>query len=263
MNSTKPTSRCAKMDCHLEDTHWSLLGVFKHPSPNDWMKQLFAHEGMCIWSNVEYSFMENARSAWPEDCMKSPTMTYDGQLIYYNVKPVEDGGITLGLYTDEQCIEEYQPSSVNDPITVENVLGNLLGNPNNYYQNNNDDDANNYNNENNNNGGSFSKALNFWDMALEAFKICQPCIAYDVNNYGYFADDDGAKGSSYGTYRYGFDDDYRYEYYKNKYGDDYAFGSDFDCYDSQGETNVNQVRRGWRLTSFCVRSDCFASLASS
>lgn len=33
-------SRCAKMDCHLEDTHWSLLGLFKHRSYDDWMEQV-------------------------------------------------------------------------------------------------------------------------------------------------------------------------------------------------------------------------------
>jgi hypothetical protein len=38
------SSRCAKMDCHLDNTHWSLLGFFKHRNYDDWMEQLFKHE---------------------------------------------------------------------------------------------------------------------------------------------------------------------------------------------------------------------------
>ena len=35
------SSRCAKMDCHLETTHFSVLGFFKHKNYDDWMEQLF------------------------------------------------------------------------------------------------------------------------------------------------------------------------------------------------------------------------------
>jgi hypothetical protein len=45
--------RCAKMDCHLDDTNFQLLGFFKHRSYDDWMEQLFKHEGMCVWSDEE------------------------------------------------------------------------------------------------------------------------------------------------------------------------------------------------------------------
>jgi hypothetical protein len=48
-------------------------------------------------------------------------------------------------------------------------------------------------------------------------------LGFDVNNVGYNTDDDGSKGSSYGKYRYGNDDDYNYRYGNN--------GNDFDCYD--------------------------------
>lgn len=46
-------ARCAKMDCHLSDTHWSLLGFFKHKDYDDWMEQLFKHEGICVWTDEE------------------------------------------------------------------------------------------------------------------------------------------------------------------------------------------------------------------
>ena len=60
------SSRCAKMDCHKDDTHWRLLGFFKHRYIDDYFEQLFKHEGMCVWSEEEYAFMKNAREQWPQ-----------------------------------------------------------------------------------------------------------------------------------------------------------------------------------------------------
>lgn len=237
------SGRCAKMDCHLEDTHWSLLGFFKHKGYDDWMEQLFKHEGICVWSDDEYSFMKNARNAWPQGCMLSGTVTDSGSAIYYDLKPVHGGGITLGLYTDTRCIKEYQSEGKNDPINAENVIGNLLANGGS-----NDHSGD---NNNNNNGGSYStlsESLQAWDDAFSIWKQCQPCVAYDRNNYGYNVDDDNYRGSSYGTYRYGYDDDYSWNYYySKKYG-----GADYDCYDDAGYTNVNQVR----TITFVVASVC-------
>lgn len=53
-----------KMDCHLDDTQWKLLGVFKIDdiSQRDgWMEQLFKHEGVCIWGEDTYDFASNMR----------------------------------------------------------------------------------------------------------------------------------------------------------------------------------------------------------
>jgi hypothetical protein len=232
-NNNSGQSRCAKMDCHQPDTHWKLLGFFKHRSYDDWMEQLFKHEAMCIWSDDEYSFMKNARKAWPQGCTTSQTTTLTGQPIYYDLKPTRGGGITLGLYTDTKCVEEYHSWGWGDPVTVENVVGNILaGNGGSHDSRD--------NNKNNNNDGSeytFEQSLAIWDQSFDDFKMCQPCVAHDLNNYGYNADDDASRGSSYGTYRYGYDDDYAWwywGYYQSK-------GYDFDCYDDAGYTNVNQV----------------------
>jgi hypothetical protein len=213
------SSRCAKMDCHLQDTHWSLLGFFKHKSPNDWMEQLFKHEGVCVWTEEEYSFMSSARKAWPQGCIESSATTSSGKPIYYSTKPVSGGSITLGLYTDTKCVTEYTSTFV----TVENVLGNLLLEGGSGSQ-----DNSNYD------GYSLAKTLSLWDSAMDAFKICQPCVAYDLNNYGYNTDDDSSRGSTYGTYTYGYDDDYSQNNNKE---------ADFDCYDDAGYTNVNQCMK--------------------
>ena len=194
------------MDCHLEDTHFSLLGFFKHKSYDDWMEQLFKHEGMCIWTDEEYAFMSNARETWPQGCILSGTTKDNGDPIYYDLKPVIGGGITLALYTDERCIEEYQSTGNNDPINIENVIGNILleggsgdgSGDNNYY---NYDFSDEYD--------TLEASLEAWDSAFDIFKICQPCIAHDLLNYGY--DGSGNKGENYGKYKYGYDDD-SYQY---------------------------------------------------
>lgn len=224
------------MDCHLENTHFSLLGIFKHKSYDDWMEQLFKHEGMCVWTDAEYSFMGNARRAWPRGCSQSYTTMKNGDPIYYDLKPTVGGGMRIGLYTDTRCVEEYHRSGSSDPITVENVVGNILmeggsGDSGDY-----SDDGGMYD--------SLDKAYSAWDSALEKFKICQPCVAHDLTNVGYNTDDDASKGSGYWTYQSKYGDD---AYYDDQYqyngddggGRDY---SDFDCYDDAGYTNVNQVR---------------------
>jgi len=207
------TQRCAKMDCHLDNTHFSLLGFFKHKSYDDWMEQLFKHEGMCIWTDEEYAFMSDARETWPDGCILSGTTTDDGAAIYYDLKPVTGGGITLALYTDERCIVEYQQQGKNDPITIENVIGNILvdgdgdggGSHDNNY-----DFASSY--------GTLEASLAAWDSAFDIFKICHPCVAHDLENYGY--NGQGIYGENYGKYTYGNDDD------GYNYG---GGGADFDC----------------------------------
>lgn len=226
-NNNKQTSRCAKMDCHLANTNWKLLGLFKHDSIDDWMGQLFKHEGMCIWTDEEYSFMGNARKAWPYGCSISGTTTDSGDQIYYAVKPLSGGSITLGLYTDTRCIKEYRNKGWGDPITVDNVLGNLLAQGGSHDSG--DNKAKDYSDY------TFSESLAIWDSAFDAFKICQPCVAHDLNNYGY-GSNDGSYGSSYNTYTFGYDDYVWNYYYKGKYKQ-----YNFDCYDDAGYTNVNQV----------------------
>jgi hypothetical protein len=205
-----PYARCAKMDCHLEDTHWSLLGFFKHKSIiNDWMEQLFKHEGVCVWDDTQYGFMAAAREQWPSGCIATSTTDKAGNTIYYDVKPVHGGGITLGLYTDTRCVKEYQTTGKSDPITPENVIGNILS----------QGEASGSGDYEQVVYDTLEESLEAWDDAFDAFKICQPCLAHDLNNVGYNYDDDSMHGSSYGTYNYGYDDD----------GYSYGDAADFDC----------------------------------
>jgi hypothetical protein len=219
--------RCAQMDCHLSDTEWSLLGIFKHRAPDDWMEQLFKHEGKCVWSDDEYSFMKNARKAWPTGCVLSDATTISGRPIYYALQPVQGGKMTMGLYTDDKCTQEY--TGVNS--SVENVVGNFLV----------DQDASGSGDGDSNmdySGWSFSQAVNYWDTTMETFSFCQPCVAYDLNNVGF---NGGTQGSSYGTYDCDNDND---NYDDDNGGqNDQCVEDDFDCYDDAGYTNVNQCMK--------------------
>lgn len=215
-------SRCAKMDCHSKTTHFSLLGIFKHKSYDDWMEQLFKHEGYCVWTSSEYSFMDGARDAWPQGCTATYTITNDGDTIYYDLKPTSGSGMTIGLYTDTRCVEEYRRSGSSDPITVENIVGNVFAGGS--------GDGGYYDGEN---IDTFSKGLAAWESGFDKWRVCQPCVAYDITNVGYGTDDDASKGEGYWNYN------------SRYYDDDMSNGdyNDFDCSDVAGYTNVNQCMK--------------------
>ena len=169
------------------------------------MEQLFKHEGMCVWTEEEYAFMKNAREAWPQACTDSGKVLEDGSSLYYDVKPVTGGSITIGLYKDTQCTKEYVSSGSNDPYTPENILGNFLAAEGSH-------DSGDYNYDFS--GYTLDQSLSAWDSAFSVWKTCHPCVAHDLENTdgSYYVDDDG--GGS---------------------------GDPFECYDDADYTNVNQV----------------------
>lgn len=170
------------------------------------MEQLFKHEGICVWTDEEYAFMANAREAWPQGCIDSYSALSDGTEIYYDIKPVQGGDITVGLYTDTQCIKEYDGSD--SSINVNSILGNF------FLNNGGGSGDNNYNYDFS--SDTLEESLARWDSAFGVFHTCQPCVAYDLENTDgtKFYDDDGGNGQ----------------------------GDAFDCYDDADYTNVNQVR---------------------
>ena len=197
--------RCAKMDCHEENTSFTLLGLFKHREPDDWMEQLFKHEGYCIWTDEEYDFMKGARKAWPQGCTYAQAKDMLGGQLYYDIKPKSNGRIGVGIYTDTKCVQEYH-----GPLSVNQVVGGDFfeqgsgsgGDYEQYYG-----------------ALTYSEAQELWDSAFNIFAICQPCIAYDLQNY--YSDQYG-QGQNY--------------YYNNG-------GDDFSCDDQAGYTSVNQCMK--------------------
>jgi len=215
------STRCAKMDCHLEDTHFSVLGFFKHRNYDDWFEQLFKHEGMCVWSEEEYAFMKNAREAWPKGCVDTETTATVGVNVvplYYNIDPWPNGQIAFGLYTDEECVTEY-PASID---MIENIIGNKFAQENSH-----DSGDSNYDFS----GDTLAESMDRWDSAFDVWHTCHPCVAHDLNNTGgdIYVDDDN------------YNDDYNN---RRKLGGEYsAQGDIFECYDDAGYTNVNQCMK--------------------
>ena len=215
-------ARCVKMDCHLENTHYKLLGIFKEPKYNEWMEQLFKHEGDCLWDDYEYEFMQSDREAWPKGCTASETHeTSDGGMLYYDLKPTEYGGMDIGLYTDDLCIDEYTGS-----FTVEEVLqaagyqafaGNNRGN-----------------NGDNNKGNvlALAEEIQAWNDAFDVYKQCQPCKTYLLTHIV------AGLGSEYNVTGNRNPDDGRD--HNNDDDDD----DNYHCHDAAGYDNVNQVRKG-------------------
>ena len=154
---TAGNGRCAKYDCHLSDTNFKLLGLFKEPNYHEWMEQTFKHEGVCVWTEDEYSFMQGNREAWPCGCTQTDVTTTNGSYVYYDMKPLPEGRVTFGLYIDASCSTEYFGDL--DPVEViENMYGN--------------------------GGNSLAAQLDAWNSGWDVFKQCQPCKAYDLGNQG-------------------------------------------------------------------------------
>jgi hypothetical protein len=151
------------MDCHLPNTNKQLLGYFKEPNWAQWMEQLFKHEGICIWTSNEYNFMQNHRQSWPEGCTAT-SVKLDGKYLYYDTKPLEFGGMGIGLYTDSRCSIDYSGLDIDPDVVLASEDVSKLA----YY-------------------------INDWNEALDIFKTCQPCVAYSLKTSGSFdcADDAG------------------------------------------------------------------------
>ena len=177
------------------------MGVFKEASyfGNDaFFEQLFKHEGICVWNNDDlYSFMQTARkNYWPNGCIstgiqiKNSYSNSYGSYLYLDLRPTWNGNMTYGLYSDAICKNEYDLPDMN----VDTITKNL--------------------------GLLYGSSLQTWNNGLEAFKVCQPCKAYNLKNTY-------ASSSYYGSYSDSSDPNNGY----------------FQCYDDADYTNVNQCMK--------------------
>ena len=204
------SGRCQKYDCHLSDSSFKLLGLFKEADYGEWMEQLYKHEGVCVWTEEEYSFMQYNRDAWPCGCTQAGQTDENGNPLYVDLKPLPEGRMTFGLYTDASCSTEY--SGELDPI---NDFGAFV---------NDDDDGDgdgrradevNYNTAT----ATLEELLESWNDSFDVFKKCQPCKAYDLSN--------NEASANYNQGDHHEDDD----------------GEAFACHDDAGYNSVNQCMK--------------------
>jgi hypothetical protein len=146
-----------KMDCHLSDTGWKLLGVYKIDNilgNYGFLGQLSQHEGYCLWGEDTYNFMSTMRSStMPHYCTKTKQKIKNGNYLYYAMKPSVNGTITLGLYVDYKCSREYNEASVDVYELAKSQQSDW-------------------------------ESLN---EALNVFQHCQPCISYDLSSSNAFS----------------------------------------------------------------------------
>ncbi len=164
-------------------------------------------QGYCLWdgdkedgdydsqdndaweSGSTYWFMQAMRKELPEGCTK--TTVFSSGTYYVDMKPQSEGDMTLGVYTDSSCTkessytyEDYQ-SSASSSLTA----------------------------------SASSGAFDSWNSGMDAYKVCQPCRAYNREETQDDGDNNRGRGRTLGE-----EDDGQ--------GDEEQNG--YNCYDDAG-----------------------------
>ena len=197
------------MDCHEPNTHFRLVGIFKQSDGlKDWAEQLFSHEGSCIWDNDAYETMSNERWRMAADCTQLYITDDKGGSLYLDAKPQKEGNVAMGIYKDDQCTQESDMSFADYLLKYYKIY---------------------YGNEDLGHDAIafWDKFLAEWNHNMNEYKICQPCMAYNLHQY-----DGDSQSSQNGAERF----------LEN------GGGGTYDCVDGAGDTNANQVRLFWKIT---------------
>jgi hypothetical protein len=228
-DSTCQTKRCAKMNCHAKRSHFQLVGVFKETDGLvDWAEQLIKHEGYCVWNeyvaqneeaeggdghnqdndNSDYNFMYNRQNKFANGCQGMYLTDSYGNSLYRDIRPLQGGNITDGLYWDEDCTQKAA-------MTFFEYIVQFYAT---YYYN---EDA----------GIEVAKKWQAnterWNELMSDFKICQPCRAYSRHvNY----DDENDEHRRFLARMLANENDGE--------GGDERWG--YNCYDDAGYENVDQ-----------------------
>uniref|UniRef100_A0A7S4AQU1 Uncharacterized protein n=1 Tax=Pseudo-nitzschia australis TaxID=44445 RepID=A0A7S4AQU1_9STRA len=159
--------RCAKLDCHNPSSqNFELVGVFKDPQTDAFINSMIDYQGDCVWNDDEYKFMkamtsnnndnneENNNSWFPTKCTAyeidgEHDRIYSG---YYDALPTSKGNMGVALYTDSSCTMPYQGKD----HSAQEVMARSLGSS----------------------SSALEEKFDSWNEAMDAFKICQPCVAY-------------------------------------------------------------------------------------
>eukprot|EP00578_Thalassiosira_sp_NH16_P007863 CAMPEP_0181121968 /NCGR_PEP_ID=MMETSP1071-20121207/25042_1 /TAXON_ID=35127 /ORGANISM="Thalassiosira sp., Strain NH16" /LENGTH=498 /DNA_ID=CAMNT_0023206865 /DNA_START=101 /DNA_END=1598 /DNA_ORIENTATION=- len=221
-DSTCVGNRCSKMDCHEHGSSWKLMGVYKETvsfDDDNFYEQLFKHQGYCLWdgdkedndydsqdsdaweSGSTYGFMQTMRKELPEGCTK--TSVFSDGTYYVDMKPQSGGDMTLGVYKDSKCTEESHYTYEDYQSYASSSLT----------------------------ASASSGAFDTWNAGMDAYKVCQPCRAYNR--------EETERGDDWSE-----DRDRRQRgrrrltEYNDGQGDEEKNG--FNCYDDAGYQNCNQ-----------------------
>ena len=158
-----------------------MIGVFVETDGlEDWSEQLFKHEGYCLWDGdkqqqeggggednddvtqqTDYQFMQNNRENWSQGCQNWNGQGEDGSSLYYDIKPLREGNMTFGVYTDAYCSIEATD------LTLEEYMLQ-------YFLSDNDDET-----EAQEMVERQMYIIDRWNSRMNDYKVCQPCRAYN------------------------------------------------------------------------------------
>lgn len=217
-NSNNDEERCVKMDCHDPySQNFKLIGLFKDHKTNDFLQNMINYSGDCVWNDDEYKFMKAMNSKnekngngdgqqqnvayWPPRKCTAFKNDEDGMVYYYDAVPSHGGNLGVGLFEDDSCtipLPKEGGGKGRKKVTAEKILGRVRSSSgSSYNKNKNKKKFDKKNTEN------FVEEMKSWNNALDAFKICQPCVSYDArlildDNQGTAAAAYNANGDRYG-----------------------------------------------------------------
>lgn len=185
------SSRCVKMDCHDPySKNFKLVGVYKDSQIDTMLDNMIGYGGDCVWNDDDYKFMQAmnynqnnnkySTAYWPPKTCTAIQKNNNGSVRgYYDAKPASDGKLEMALYSDYTCETPHQEQE-----RVSYKLEHMMGRS--------------------------ASDIEKWNDAMDAFKICQPCVSYDTffvgNKQHNKKNRYNANGDRYGYQKQGDDD---------------------------------------------------------
>jgi hypothetical protein len=139
------------------------LGYFRQDSPVEFLTLIAKYQGSCSFTDGEANAVADGLEWLPQQCTQ--TQLSDGTDIYFDLKPLQNGGIDVALYTNAKCSMEYSGTE-----TAQSVLTTYYG-----YD------------------VALEENMKNINSALDAFKACTPCRTFDLSYTPPAETDDGAQ----------------------------------------------------------------------
>jgi len=190
--------RCVKMDCHNPySRNFKLIGVFKDPKTDTFVESLIDYGGDCVWNDDEYKLMTSmntndnnedndgdddgqdqkdqaAVAYWPPTKCTAYENDDDKTVYYYNAVPMAGGNLGVGLFQDDTCEVPVDLKKDRQAVSAEEILGRARGVTVEEKERRNDKKHRKAIAE------AATDQMKAWNSAMDAFKVCQPCVSYDA-----------------------------------------------------------------------------------
>lgn len=157
---TNPTN---VLDCHTANTNWELLGIYRQEF-YEFFEQVTKH--LWYYNDYEYIVAYTGLSYLNDGECSMVGSDYYGQDVYAAPRPLQGGSFEMGLYSDMQCLVNYEGEKNYDEF-----LGNYYANAEEWG----DDD---YYKRANAQSRTKEYTMTLFNEVFEEFKYCTLCIDY-------------------------------------------------------------------------------------